>query len=146
MAAKAPILARLEATAQPLHASSAEHARLRAEIFGADAAAADNSPDDTRPKSRMKDNARTQVVTPLPPVSFAAANGSRANETAGDNDADPLTPRSAKSFERSLELQNELAKGVRAGAAAAVAKVKLLKATLMIQRVSRGLADFMPLA
>eukprot|EP00750_Incisomonas_marina_P030343 INCI7468.1.p1 GENE.INCI7468.1~~INCI7468.1.p1 ORF type:complete len:529 (-),score=90.69 INCI7468.1:833-2419(-) len=132
-AAKAPILARLEATALP-RVSCAEQEKLRVAIFSPDSAKTGQSAA-TQATLSSQEIVQTQV-NPLPLVS-TASNESRAKTEAFD--VDPLTPRSAKSFEQSLKLQHELAKGVRAGAAAAVAKVKLLKATLMIQRVSRGM-------
>ena len=113
--------------------SCAEQEKLRVAIFSPDSAKTGQSAA-TQATLSSQEIVQTQV-NPLPLVS-TASNESRAKTEAFD--VDPLTPRSAKSFEQSLKLQHELAKGVRAGAAAAVAKVKLLKATLMIQRVSRG--------
>ena len=50
----------------------------------------------------------------------------------------PLTPRAELSWKKSVALQEQLALGVRKTAAAVRAKAKLLKATMMLQRVARG--------
>jgi len=66
-------------------------------------------------------------------ISTTGSNGSDSSQ-----EVPPLSPRSAKSLAKSLQLQKDIAAGVREGAAEVEFKAKQLKATLLLQRVVRG--------